>query len=212
MSYSSSYSISLLENAQRGREGVPVRNTYTLTSEAVDGIKEKIVAGRNDRYLLSHTRSSFGISRSRPKNDNPILVDLILQETVYVGVILALFSIAQQCVHAAYQCFHLRSRNLCPRSRCLSFPSKRKKTTWGTDATSSDSATSSRAEASTRTNFTWGCACDSFSNHALTWYTVHTSRPRSVPPAHHFERSSSTPSTVARIPPLSITTTESNHA
>jgi hypothetical protein len=29
--------------------------------------KEKIVAGRNDRYLLSHTRSSFGISRSRPK-------------------------------------------------------------------------------------------------------------------------------------------------
>jgi hypothetical protein len=28
---------------------------------------KKIVAGRNDRYLLSHTRSSFGISRSRPK-------------------------------------------------------------------------------------------------------------------------------------------------
>jgi hypothetical protein len=31
------------------------------------GTGQKIVAGRNDRYLLSHTRSSFGISRSRPK-------------------------------------------------------------------------------------------------------------------------------------------------
>jgi hypothetical protein len=150
-----------------------------------------------------------GRRRASQENDNLILVALILQEIIHVGVVLAPLSIAEQCVHVA---FIFAPETFATRSRCLSFPSKRKNNVWNR-RDHLRFGNIFKSEASKRTNFTWGRVCDSSLQPCVddgTRFTpvglevchqpiIWNGALQLLPLLHGFH-------------PLSITTTESNHS